>query len=45
MGSVVDIATHYVLDDPGFVPWWGQEILSYTHLSRPAQGPIQPQLQ
>jgi hypothetical protein len=41
-GSVVGIATDYVLDGPGIVSRWGRD---FSHLSRPALGPTQPPVQ
>jgi hypothetical protein len=41
-GSSVGIETGYVLDGPGIESWWGRD---FSHLSRPALGPIQPPVQ
>jgi len=41
-GSVVGIATGYVLDGPGIESRWGRD---FPHLSRPALVPTQPLLQ
>ena len=38
-GSVVSIATGYVLDGPGIESRWGRD---FPQLSRPALGPNQP---
>jgi len=38
-GSVVGIATGYVLDGPGIESRWGRD---FSHLARPALRPIQP---
>jgi hypothetical protein len=40
--SIVGIATHYRLDNPGFKYWWG---LDFPHPSRLSQGPTQPPVQ
>ena len=41
-GSVVGIPTGYGLDGPGIESRWGR---NFSHLSRPALGPIQPPVQ
>jgi hypothetical protein len=41
-GSVVGIATGYVLDGPGIESRWRR---GFPHLFRPALGPTQPPLQ
>jgi hypothetical protein len=41
-GSVVGIATGYVLDGSGIESRWGRD---FSHLSRPALGPTQPPVQ
>ena len=41
-GSVVGIATGYVLDGPGIESRWGRD---FPHLSTPALGPTQPPIQ
>ena len=41
-GSVVGIATGYVLEGPGIESRWGWD---FPHLSRPAPGPLQPPVQ
>ena len=41
----MDAAISYVLDDPEFEFNYGQEILLYTKMFRPAFGPTQPTFQ
>jgi hypothetical protein len=40
--SSVGIATRYGLDGPGIDSRWGRD---FSHMSRPALGPIQPPIQ